>query len=60
HDFWENLCDSLEFDPLNPQSRKYKTYHSIFFKNVHRLCTSCQQDFGSKQTSISKINFKLD
>ncbi|CAG8549753.1 11154_t:CDS:2 [Gigaspora margarita] len=56
----KNLCDSLEFDPPNPRSRKYKTYYSIFLKNVHQLCTSCWQDFGSKQTSISKINFKLD
>ncbi|CAG8846360.1 13703_t:CDS:2, partial [Gigaspora margarita] len=41
----KNLCDSLKFDPPNSQLRKYKTYHSIFLKNVHHLCTSSNYDF---------------
>ncbi|CAG8835855.1 40022_t:CDS:2, partial [Gigaspora margarita] len=32
HDFWENLCNSLEFDPLNPQSKKYKLIIPSFSK----------------------------
>ncbi|CAG8671976.1 13093_t:CDS:1, partial [Gigaspora rosea] len=55
-----NLCDLIQLDPPNPRSKKYKTYHSIFLKNVYRLCTKCRQDFGILQTSIEKINFKLD
>ncbi|CAG8837934.1 30316_t:CDS:2, partial [Gigaspora margarita] len=60
YDFWKHLCNSLEFDEPIPQLQKYKTYHSIFLKNVHQLYTMCQQDFGERQILIEQINFKLD
>ncbi|RIB02535.1 hypothetical protein C2G38_2227573 [Gigaspora rosea] len=60
HDFWESFCDQLGINGPNPHARKYKTYYSIYLKNLNRLCTSCRKDFGERQTSIKKINFKLD
>ncbi|CAG8846177.1 37301_t:CDS:1, partial [Gigaspora margarita] len=60
YDFWESFCDSLGFDGPTPKVRKYKTYHSVFLKNVHQLCTIYRQFFGERQISIEQINFKLD
>ncbi|RIB06662.1 hypothetical protein C2G38_2216537 [Gigaspora rosea] len=60
HDFWESFCDQLGINGPNPRAHKYKTYYSIYLKNLNRLCTSCRKDFGERQTSIKKINFKLD
>ncbi|RIB11118.1 hypothetical protein C2G38_2204291 [Gigaspora rosea] len=60
HDFWESFCNQLGINGPNPHAHKYKTYHSIYLKNLNHLYTSCRKDFGERQTSIKKIKFKLD
>ncbi|CAG8821506.1 43104_t:CDS:2, partial [Gigaspora margarita] len=54
--------DSFEFDPPNPQSRKYKTYYSIFLKNLDILQDYCLDRWNFyKPTSIfkTKVNYNF-
>ncbi|CAG8826007.1 26974_t:CDS:1, partial [Dentiscutata erythropus] len=58
HVFWENLIEHLEFEGPNPKSKKYKTYKSIFVKNVNKLCW-CKKNIGEVNRDLKKIETKL-
>ena len=55
HVFWKNLIEHLEFEGSNP---KYKTYKSIFVKNVNKLCW-CKKNIGEVNQDLKKIETKL-
>jgi F-box domain len=58
HHFWKNLIEYLDFSKPNPNAKKYKTYKSIFIKNINNLCF-CKTNFAENNKSIKKIHLKL-
>jgi len=58
HHFWKNLIEDLDLLKPNPKAKKYKTYKSIFIKNINNLCF-CKTNFAENNKSIKKIHKKL-
>jgi F-box-like len=58
HYFWKNLIEDLNLSKPNSRAMKYKTYKSIFIKNINNLCF-CKTNFAENNKSIKKIHLKL-
>ena len=58
HIFWKNLCEYLDFEEPKPKAKKYKTWKSIFVKNIDKLCI-CKKNIKTKNSNLKIINFKL-
>src|SRR5271170_7329187 len=58
HHFWKNLIEDLDLSKPNPKTKKYKTYKSIFIKNINNLCF-CKTTFAENNKLIKKIHRKL-
>jgi hypothetical protein len=59
HKFWQNINERLGYEEPKPRAKKYKTYHSIFVKNIDRTCYECHKNFYLHNKSVDNIIFKL-
>jgi hypothetical protein len=57
HQFWEDLTKKLDLK-LNPNAKKYKTYKSVFIKNIDNLCF-CKTNFFENHKLIKEMHRKL-
>jgi hypothetical protein len=58
HIFWKTLCEHLDLEEPKPKAKKYKTWKSIFIKNINKLCI-CKRNIKIKNSNLKNINFKL-
>jgi hypothetical protein len=59
HKFWQTINKCLGYEEPRPKAKKYKTYYSIFVKNIDRTCHECYKNFYLHDKSVYNILFKL-
>ncbi|CAG8723239.1 13865_t:CDS:1 [Dentiscutata erythropus] len=58
HPFWRKVVEDCGLESPRPNSRKYKTYKSIFVKNFNKLCP-CYKGLLKEHDFVYAVNFKL-
>ena len=53
------MIEHLGFEEPTPRSRKYKTYKSIFVKNIKKTCEKCRKNIGKENKDLFEIYKKL-